>query len=103
MAAEIYLISGFLGAGKTTLMVKSCFLRSKDGAVTYPMGNTMHKNAIRGKNTIYQYRDACRQCPNKCTGSSNYKTVSFGQDTQCIPVIMYGSPQSKAATDSPRC
>jgi hypothetical protein len=56
----------------------SCFLLNEDGKVTCPMGNILSKTKMRGKNTIYACKDACRQCPNKCTSSKSYKTVSFG-------------------------
>ena len=75
---------------KSTL---SCFLRHNDGTVTCPMGNVMNKARERGSNTIYQCRDACRQCPNRCVPGRNHKTVSFGPDTNCIPVTMYGGKQ----------
>lgn len=73
----------------------SCFLRDKDGTVTCPMGNSMYKTTVRGRNTIYRCMDACRQCPNKCTASSSYKNVSFAKDTDCIPVLMFGSSRQK--------
>ena len=73
----------------------SCFLRNEDGTVTCPMGNILSKTKMRGKNTIYANKDACRQCPNKCTGSKSYKTVSFGPETRFVPVRMYGSVRCK--------
>ena len=69
----------------------SCFILNEDGTVTCPMGNILSKTKMRGKSTIYANRDACRQCPNKCTSSKQYKTVSFGPDTKYVPVRMYGS------------
>jgi len=69
----------------------SCFLRNEDGTVTCPMGNILSKTKMRGKNTIYANKDACRQCPNKCTASKSHKTVSFGPETKYVPVRMYGS------------
>jgi len=68
----------------------SCFLRNSDGTVTCPMGNVMGKARERGTNTIYQCRDACRHCPNRCVPGRDHKTVSFGPNTDCIPVMMYG-------------
>ena len=50
---------------------------------------------MRGKNTIYASKDACRQCTNKCTSSKSYKTVSFGRKTKFVPVRMYGSVRGK--------
>lgn len=73
----------------------SCFLRNEDGTVTCPMGNILSKTKMRGKNTIYANKDACRQCPNKCTGSKSHKTVSFGPETTYVPVRMYGSVRQK--------
>lgn len=73
----------------------SCFLLNEDGTVTCPMGNILSKTKMKGKNTIYANKDACRQCPNKCTGSKTYKTVSFGPETRFVPVRMYGSIRCK--------
>lgn len=73
----------------------SCFLLNGDGTVTCPMGNILSKTKMKGKNTIYANKDACRQCPNKCTGSKSYKTVSFGPETKFVPVRMYGSIRCK--------
>ncbi|MBN2884095.1 MAG: transposase, partial [Clostridia bacterium] len=69
----------------------SCFLLNEDGTVTCPMGNILSKVKTRGKNTVYANKDACRQCTNKCTGSTSHKTVSFGPETKVVPVRMYGS------------
>ena len=71
--------------------VISCFLLNENGTVTCPMGNILSKTKMKGTNTIYANKDACRQCPNKCTSSTKYKTVSFGSGTKYIPVRMYGS------------
>lgn len=71
----------------------SCFTLNEDGTVKCPMGKILSKLKMRGKNTIYGSKDACRQCPNKCTDSKNHKTVSFGPDTKYVPVQMYGSPR----------
>jgi transposase len=46
---------------------------------------------MKGSNAIYANKDACRQCPNRCTGSKNHKTVSFGPNTKYVPVRMFGS------------
>lgn len=73
----------------------SCFTLNEDGAVTCPMGKILSKTKIRGKNTIYGNKDACRQCPNRCTDGKSPKTVSFGPDTKYVPVRMYGSPKLK--------
>jgi transposase len=75
--------------------VVSCFTLNDNGTVTCPMGQILSKTKMRGKNTIYGNKDACRQCPNRCTGGKNAKTVSFGPDTKYIPVRMYGSPKCK--------
>ena len=73
----------------------SCFLLNENGTVTCPMRNILSKTKMRGKNTIYANKDACRQCPNKCTASKSHKTVSFGPDTKYVPVRMYGSIRCK--------
>lgn len=69
----------------------SCFLLNDDNTVTCPMGNKLAKIKTRGKNTIYACKEACRQCPNKCTSSKSFKTVSFGPNTKYVPVKMFGS------------
>jgi transposase len=51
----------------------SCFTLNKDGTVTCPMGKKLSKMKMRGKSTIYGSKEACRQCPNKCTDSKNHK------------------------------
>lgn len=73
----------------------SCFVLNEDGTVTCPMGNILRKLKTKGKANVYESKDACRQCPNRCTSSSSFKTVSFGATTNCVPVIMYGSPRIK--------
>ena len=73
----------------------SCFTLNDDGTVTCPMGNILSKVKMRGSNTIYANKDACRQCPNRCTASKNHKRVSFGPNTKYVPVRMYGSVRHK--------
>jgi transposase len=68
----------------------SCFVLGDDGIVTCPMGQSLRQVKKRGANTIYASKEACRQCPNKCTPGKTHKTVSFGPNTRVIPVIMYG-------------
>lgn len=70
----------------------SCFTLNDDGTVTCPMKNILSKTKMRGKNTIYVNKDACRQCTNKCTSSTKYKTVSFGPNTKYVPVKIFGAP-----------
>lgn len=69
----------------------SCFSRNEDGTVTCPTGCILTKIKTKGKNSIFACKEACRQCQNRCTGSKNHKTVSFGPDTKYVPVLMYGS------------
>ena len=76
----------------------SCFTRNDDGTVACPMGHILSKVKMRGQNTIYANKDACRQCANRCTASKNHKTVSFGPNTMYVPVYMFGS--SKHITQS---
>jgi len=68
----------------------SCFTRVNDDTVICPMGQVLAKLKVKGNNTIYGSKEACRQCNNRCTSSSSFKTVSFGPNTDCIPVKMYG-------------
>lgn len=67
----------------------SCFLLNENGTVTCPTGYIMSKTKMRGKNTIYANKDACRQCPNRCTGGKTHKTVRFGPNTKYVPVKMF--------------
>jgi len=69
----------------------SCFLLNDNGTVTCPMGNILSKIKTKGNNIWYKNKDACRQCPNKCTGSKDPKTVSFGPNTKYVPVKIFGS------------
>jgi len=71
----------------------SCFTLNDDGTVTCPMGKIFTKLKMRGQSTIYGNKDACRQCPNRCTGGRGPKTVSFGPNTKYVPVKMFGSIQ----------
>jgi transposase len=73
----------------------SCFLLKGNGTVMCPTGNIMTKLRTRKQNTIYANRDACRQCPNRCTRSAKGKTVSFGPGVKCVPVRMYGNTNGK--------
>jgi transposase len=73
----------------------SCFTLNEDGTVTCPMGNTMTRLKIRGDNTIYTNKDACRQCPHRCMGGKGFKTVSFGPGIKTVPVKMYGKTNQK--------
>ncbi|MCK9216422.1 MAG: transposase [Firmicutes bacterium] len=67
--------------------VLSCFILNEDGTVTCPIGHKLPRVKMRGKSTIYGSKEACRQCPNKCTGGKTHKTVSFGPDTKFVPVV----------------
>lgn len=78
--------------GQTVL---SSFTLNEDGTVTCPMGNILSKTKKKGLNTIYANKDACRQCPNRCTDSRKPKEVSFGPNTRYVPVRMYGSTKQK--------
>jgi transposase len=73
----------------------SCFTLNDDGTVTCPMGSILSKTKKKGSNTIYANKDACRQCPNKCTDSRCYKTVSFGPGTKYVPARIYGNIRKK--------
>ena len=70
--------------------VLSCFSLNADNTVTCPMGKILSKLKHRGINTIYSCKDACRQCPNRCTDGKYHKTVSFSPTTRFVPVMMYG-------------
>jgi transposase len=71
-------------------MQESCFTLNDDGTVTCPMGKKLHKLKFKGRNIIYGSKDACRECSNKCTSGKGLKTVSFGPDTTCVPVLIHG-------------
>lgn len=68
-----------------------CFTRNDDGTVTCPMGQTLRKVCMKGDKIEYQNRDACRQCPNRCTSSAAQKKVSFSPGTKHVAVWMYGN------------
>ena len=80
-----------LSIEKQELSAIGCFTRNEDNTVTCPMGNTLYKTKKKNQNTVYASRDACRQCPNRCTESTAHKTVSFGPKTKHVAVTMYGS------------
>ncbi len=67
----------------------SCFLRDEEGNVTCPMGHVLRYSKKRGRCMIYMDREICRGCKNKCT-NGEYKEVSFGPETDCVPVKMFG-------------
>ena len=68
----------------------SCFVRKDDDTVICPTGCILSKRKTRGEKTEYANQDACRQCKTRCTSSKNHKQVSFGPNTDCVPVRMYG-------------
>ena len=57
--------------------------------MTCPMGHTLRYSKKRGKSIIYKDREYCRACRNKCT-NAEWKEVSFGPETDCVPVRMFG-------------
>ena len=67
----------------------SCFIRHEDGRVTCPMGKEMYAVREKKYGVAYRSKEACRTCPNRCTGSHNPKEVQFGKDTDYVPVRMY--------------
>ena len=67
----------------------SCFLRDKEGHVSCPMGHELRYSRKRGKCVVYKDREYCRACRNKCT-HGEWKEVSFGPETDCVPVRMFG-------------
>jgi transposase len=71
----------------------SCFTKNEDRTVKCPMGCILTRVKTKGKNEVFANKDACRQCKTRCTSSSGHKTVSFGPNTDCVPVRMYGSAQ----------
>ena len=73
----------------------SCFLLNDDGTVTCSCGHIMTKLKTRCQNTVYASKDACRQCPLRCTGGKGFKMVSFGPGVKAVPVRMYGKMSQK--------
>lgn len=71
----------------------SCFTRNTNNTVCCPQGKTLTKTKSRPKKNaeIFMSKEACRECVNRCIDSANAKEVSFGPDTNCIPVMVYGS------------
>jgi len=74
---------------------QSCFIKNDDNTVTCPCGKILPKLKTRGENTVYGSKEACRECKNRCTSSKSFKTVQFSRDTQYVPVMMYGSSETK--------
>lgn len=70
--------------------VLSCFIRHEDGTVTCPMGRTLYKHQDKKYGTQYGSREACRSCPNRCTGGKGEKTVLIGYNSNVVPAVMYG-------------
>lgn len=69
----------------------SCFIRHEDGKVTCPMGKELCFQGHKKNGDAYGSKDACRTCPNRCTDGKSFKTVKFGPNSNCVPVIMYGN------------
>ena len=71
----------------------SCFVRNDDNTVTCPQKETLPFWKCRAdKNTtIFRSNAVCRSCENRCTDSAGAKEVSFGPDSDCVPVMVYGS------------
>lgn len=67
----------------------SCFLRDEEGNVKCPMGHVLRYSRKRGKCIIYKDKEYCKSCKNKCT-NGEHKEVSFGPETDCVPVRMFG-------------
>lgn len=72
----------------------SCFLRDETGKVSCPTGNILRYTKTKGSSKIYYDREICRECKNRCTASS-YKEVSFGRNTNCVPVKMFGTDSAE--------
>ena len=68
---------------------ESCFIRNESNEVICPMGYKL-EHSKKGLNTVYFDRLKCRNCKNKCTASA-FKEVSFGPDTNCVPVKIFGN------------
>jgi len=69
----------------------SCFIKDATGTVFCPQKKILNLVKHRGKNEIYKSNAACRECQNRCTDSPSAKEVSFGPNTTCVPVMVYGS------------
>jgi transposase len=75
----------------------SCFTKEKDGTVICPQNKVLRLRRRReGKasSEVYSSKKACRSCKNRCTDSTNAKDVAFCPSSDCVPVIVYGSPES---------
>lgn len=73
---------------------ESCFIRNEHGEVTCPTGNILRYAKTKGRCRIYFDRELCRSCKCRCTAAS-YKEVSFGPDTNCVPVKMFGTSEAR--------
>lgn len=74
---------------------RNCLSLNEDGTATCPMGCILKKIRTRGRNSVYASKEARRQCQNRCISSENHKTLSFGSETNCVPVRMYGKAGQK--------
>ena len=88
MLPKIYEGTGISVAVQTKGAI-SCFLRDEDGHVICPMGHELRYSRKRGKCLIYKDKERCRACTNKCT-NAEWKEVSFGPESNCVPVKMFG-------------
>lgn len=73
---------------------ESCFIRNEQGEVSCPTGNVLRYSKTKGRCTVYFDRELCRSCKCRCTAAS-YKEVSFGPNTDCVPVKMFGTAEAK--------
>ena len=83
----------------------SCFVKHDKDKVICPQGSPLYFTKHRSKKNsdIYKNAKACRECLNRCTDSANAKELSIGQNTNCVPVMVYGSqkyPPQKIPDDA---
>ena len=72
------------------------FSRGEDKEyVTCPMGKQLKRVKDKGPGKVYKCCTACRSCDNRCTASTNPKSVYFGPHTDYVAAYMYGGKQAE--------
>ena len=75
--------------------VVACFKRIDDKHVRCPMNKVLHRTRRRnGNQSIFARPSACRTCKNRCTASSNHKTVCFIDGVDYVPAYMFGKSKT---------
>ena len=75
--------------------VVACFKRIDEKHVKCPMNKVLPRTRRRnGNQSIFASQAACRNCINRCTASSNHKTVCFVDGVDYVPAYMFGKSKT---------